>query len=188
MKRPDDVRRLLRWYPTSWRTRYEDEFLAFLEDRLKDSPLTWSFRSSVALEGLRERCYGSGLVGARRPGDQRRTGSLVVFVAWSIMAVGGAIMEITAEHFSVSMPEHTRSLAQFAYDTTVAAGVAGSLLVVVGSSVALPGFHTIPSSQGVARSTKVSPDVGRRACHAGCGDARVERVGARLDLRATQWR
>jgi len=136
-----DLRRLLRWYPPKWRSRYGDEFLALLEDRLRDAPLTWRFRSSVAMAGVRERCYGSGVVGTRSaPLTQRRTGSLMVLVAWSIMIVGGAGLAKTAEHFSAALPAGSRSLAQMAYNTTAVAGIAGSLLVVVGGLVALPGF------------------------------------------------
>lgn len=113
----------------------------FLEDRLEDSALTSRFRMSVAVAGLRERCYGSGLVGARSsPSTQRRTGSLTVLVAWSIMIVGGAGLVKTAEHFKAALPAQSRTVAQFAYTATAVAGVAGTLLVIAGAFVALPGF------------------------------------------------
>jgi hypothetical protein len=141
MTRRRDVRRLLRWYPSTWRTRYEDEFLVFLEDRLQDSALTLRFRWSVAVAGIQERCYGAGLVGARSsPSTQRRTGALVVLVAWSIMMIGGASLLKTAEHFRASLPTHSKTLPQFAYNATAIAGMVGTLLMVVGAFVALPGF------------------------------------------------
>lgn len=141
MKRRDDVGRLLRWYPLSWRARYEDEFLVFLEDRLEDSALTLRFRMSVAVAGLRERCYGSGIVGTRSsPSTQRRTGSLMVLAAWSIMMIGGASLVKTAEHFSAALPAQSRAVTQFAYSAAAGAGVAGTLFVFAGAVVALPGF------------------------------------------------
>lgn len=141
MKRNHDVRRLLRWYPPSWRARYGDEFLALLEDRLNDSPLTIRFRSSVAIAGVRERCCGSGMVGARStPTRQRRTGSLMVLVAWSIMIVGGASLVKMAEHFPSALPSSSRTVATFSYDTAAIAGIVGTLLVLAGAAVALPGF------------------------------------------------
>jgi len=141
MKRRYDVRRLLRWYPPSWRARYEDEFLVFLEDRLDDSPLTLRFRVSVAVAGLRERCYRSGMAGTRSsPSTQRRTGSLMVLVAWSMMMIGGASLVKTAEHFPTALPAQSRVVTQFAYNVTAAAGMAGTLLVLAGAFVALPGF------------------------------------------------
>jgi hypothetical protein len=141
MKRNHDLRRLLRWYPPSWRARYGDEFLALLEDRLNDAPLSIRLRSSVAIAGIRERCYGSGLVGARStPSTQRRTGSLMVLVAWSIMIVGGVGLVKMAEHYSSSLPSPSRTLATFFYDATAIAGIVGTLLVLSGAAVALPGF------------------------------------------------
>jgi hypothetical protein len=141
VKRRHDVSRLLRWYPPNWRSRYGDEYLVFLEDHLRDAPFTLRFRASVALAGLRERCYGSGVVGSRSaPATQRRTGSLMVLVSWSIMIVGGASLVKTAEHFSAALPAKSRVLAQFAYDTTAVAGAVGTLLVAAGAFVALPGF------------------------------------------------
>jgi hypothetical protein len=141
MKRDHDVRRLLRWYPSSWRARYGDEFIALLEDRLPESPLTIRMRSSVAMAGLRERCYGSGMVGSQSSAlIQRRTGSLTVLVAWSIMAVGGAGLTKMAEHFSSALPASTRGLADLAYDTTAVAGIVGTLFVCAGAIVAIPGL------------------------------------------------
>ena len=141
MKRHYDAGRLLRWYPTRWRARYGDEFLAYLEDRLDDSPLTFRLRSSIAFAGVRERCYGSGMVCARStPVTQRRTGSLMVLVAWSLMIVGGAALAKMAEHFRNAMPKPSRAIATLAFNATTVAGVAGTILVLVGAIVACPGF------------------------------------------------
>jgi hypothetical protein len=141
MRRDRDLRSLLRWYPSSWRARYEDEFLAFLEDRLADSALTTRFRMSVALAGVRERCFRSGIVGSRSSiSTQRRTGSLMVLVAWSIMMIGGASLAKTAEHYSSALPARSRTVAAIAYNATAVAGVVGMLLVLAGACVALPGF------------------------------------------------
>jgi hypothetical protein len=141
MKRRSDVRRLLRWYPLSWRSRYEEEFLALLEDRLDGSPPTIRFRSSVAIAGMRERCYASGIVGTQSsPLTQRRTGSLMVLIAWSMMAVGGAVLVKTAEHFAVAVPVGSRSVAQLAYNIITGAGILGTIFVACGALVALPAF------------------------------------------------
>lgn len=141
MRRNRDVRRLLRWYPPSWRARYEEEFVAFLEDRLEDAPLTRRFRYSVALAGVRQRCYGSGALGTRAaPSTQRRTGSLIVLVAWSVMVIGGAALEKTAEHFPAALPARSRAFAEFSFNATAVAGIVGSLLVIVGALIAIPGL------------------------------------------------
>jgi hypothetical protein len=65
---------------------------------------------------------------------------LTVLVAWSIMMVGGASLVKTAEHFSGALPAQSRAFPQFAYTAAAVAGVAGTLLVIAGAFVALPGF------------------------------------------------
>jgi hypothetical protein len=96
---------------------------------------------SVALGGVRERCARSGIVGSRSSiPTQRRTGSLTVLVAWSIMMIGGASLAKTAEHYSSALPARSRAVAHIAYDATAVAGVVGMLLVLAGACVALPGF------------------------------------------------
>lgn len=149
MKRRDDLRRLLRWYPASWRARYGDEFLALVEDRLHETPLTLRLRSSIAVAGVRERCYGSGLIGARSaPLTQRRTGSLMVLVAWSIMIIGGASLAKMAEHFAAVLPTSSRSTATLAYGAVGVAGIVGTAFVLLGAIVALPGFLRLLRSDG----------------------------------------
>jgi hypothetical protein len=115
--------------------------VAFLEDRLDDAPLTRRFRLSVALAGVRQRCYGSGAVGTRAvPSTQRRTGSLIVLVAWAIMVIGGAALVKTAEHFPAALPARSRTFAQFSFNATAVAGIVGSLLVIAGAVIAIPGL------------------------------------------------
>lgn len=138
MRRGRDARRLLRWYPEGWRERYGEEFVALLEDTVGDASPAFSLRCSVAVAGLRERCYESGIVGERSSAQhQRRTGSLVVLVAWAVMAIGGLSLVKAAEHFSNSLPVGSRNVAQLAYDTVAAGSVFGTLLVALGAGVAL---------------------------------------------------
>ena len=56
MNRPvRNARRLLRWYPRSWRETHEAEFLALLEDSMSDRPF-WPGRFfNVAVSGIRLR-------------------------------------------------------------------------------------------------------------------------------------
>jgi hypothetical protein len=64
----------------------------------------------------------------------------MVLVAWSIMVVGGVGLAKTAEHFAVALPARSHFLAQFAYNSALVAGIAGTLFVVAGVAVASPGF------------------------------------------------
>jgi hypothetical protein len=53
--RERSARRLLRWYPRSWRATHEEEFLSLLEDSIADRPF-WPGRSlNVVMNGLRLR-------------------------------------------------------------------------------------------------------------------------------------
>lgn len=51
----DDARRVLRWYPRSWRRRYGDELVALLEDMFGDEPLSVGCRMSLFRSGTIER-------------------------------------------------------------------------------------------------------------------------------------
>lgn len=55
MKAEQRARRLLRWYPRSWRATHEEEFVALLEDSIVDRPF-WPGRSlNIVLNALRLR-------------------------------------------------------------------------------------------------------------------------------------
>ena len=143
------LERLLRCYPTAWRERYGEEFLALLEDELDGAAPRLSFRAKIARAGLRERGHVAGIVGANASAEaRRRDGSLLVLVAWAGMVVGGVGLAKSAEHFSSAVPASSRAGAQFAYDVAVGAGVAGSLLVALGALVVSPALVRLVSSGG----------------------------------------
>jgi hypothetical protein len=137
-----NARRLLRWYPSRWRSRYEEEFLAFLDDRYGTTAgLPWRAQISMAFGGLRERGYDSGVIGTKSTAaTQRKSGALVVLVAWSIMVIGGAVLQKTSEHYASSLPVHSHFVAQLAFNVTVVSGIVGSLLVLAGAAAAIPAF------------------------------------------------
>ncbi len=145
-RRPE---RLLRWYPSAWRARYGEEFLALLEDQLDGEGLGRWPRARIAAAGLRERFHESGIVGEAASSDaRRRGGSLLVLAAWAGMVVGGVGLAKSAEHFSGAMAFSTRADAQVAYDVAVGAGLVGSLLVVVAALTCLPAFVRFIASGG----------------------------------------
>lgn len=149
MKPRRDARRLLRWYPPRWRSRYEEEFLEFLTDRYGTSRLPWRAQLSIVVAGVRERSTDSGITGTRSTDvTQRKSGALMVLVAWSIMIVGGAVLQKTSEHFASSLPPHAHSLADVAFNVTVASGIIGSLLVLAGAGVAMPACSRLLRAEG----------------------------------------
>jgi hypothetical protein len=87
------VRRLLLWYPASWRARYGPEFAELLLDELGERPRCWRRTINVAATGLRARLAGAGLAG--HPLDPARAArASLATLACSITAFGvvGAAM------------------------------------------------------------------------------------------------
>ncbi len=86
------ARRLLRWYPRSWRERYGDEFLELLIADIAERPRSWSRALDIARRGAAAR-IGVG-------GSLRAEARLAVFVAsaaafvvfgtaiWAQLAIG----------------------------------------------------------------------------------------------------
>lgn len=129
---------LLRWYPMAWRARYGEELIALVEDQVGDARVPMRLRVSLAVAGVRERAYQAGIVGEATPEVRRRSGSLMVLVAWAAMTVAGAVVAKTSEHFAAAMTPASRAGAQRAYDVVAGAGVAGMVLVLIGALVVLP--------------------------------------------------
>lgn len=57
------VRRMLLWYPPSWRARYGEEFAELLLADLADRPRCWRRTADLAGTGLRARLTAAGLAG-----------------------------------------------------------------------------------------------------------------------------
>ncbi|HEY5273592.1 MAG TPA: PASTA domain-containing protein [Acidimicrobiales bacterium] len=85
------ARRLLRWYPRSWREHHPDEFLALLEDSISERPF-WPRRTiDIAAHGLRVRSaeLGSAFRTSRRRVLIGSSASLVVVVGALAVVTGG---------------------------------------------------------------------------------------------------
>jgi PASTA domain len=85
------ARRLLRWYPRSWREKHADEFTALLEDSIAERPF-WPRRAAdIALHGLRLRSaeLRSVLLASRRRAVIGSSASLVVVVGALAIVTGG---------------------------------------------------------------------------------------------------
>ena len=83
------ARRLLRWYPRSWRDRYGEEFAALLVADLQDRPRSWRRGIDVAGHGLRARLSCAGLTGRGQPAAARLA---TLAAALGLVAVLGAAM------------------------------------------------------------------------------------------------
>jgi hypothetical protein len=57
------ARRVLLWYPRTWRVRYGEEFAELLTAELAEQGPSWRRTANVAMTGLRVRLAGAGLAG-----------------------------------------------------------------------------------------------------------------------------
>ena len=94
------ARRLIRWYPKSWRMRYGDEFEELLIAELVEQPRAWRRTANVIVTGSLARVAVAGLGGpALGPTEQMQIGlvslgcALAAFLAfaaamWSQLTIG----------------------------------------------------------------------------------------------------
>jgi hypothetical protein len=85
------VARLLRWYPSSWRVRYGEEFAELLLADVSERPHSWRRAMDVGANGLLARCTSAGLTTHELPPlEQIRCGvatlscALAAFLTFSI--------------------------------------------------------------------------------------------------------
>jgi hypothetical protein len=116
------VARLLRWYPATWRERYEDEFLAMVEDTLDGRRPGWRLRLGVAWSGLRER--GRLLSG---PAGRRALSQWTTFVMTGSL-LAGFVGDITHPSAAGSWPAVAAVTALAAL-----AAVTGAAIVAAGA-------------------------------------------------------
>jgi hypothetical protein len=138
------ARRLLRWYPGSWRTRYGEEFTELLRAELAEQPRSWRRTANVARCGLTARLAGAGLAGhpAGPAGGARASlatlaSSLAVFLIfgtaiWAQLAVGWQWAPPATTATTVAMLVMSGSLLVLAALGLLAAGPAGWAAVLAG--------------------------------------------------------
>jgi len=143
VSRPSARRWILRAYPRRWRSRYEDEVLAYLDDEFADRSIGVAAAGSLLLGGLTEHCRAQ--FGAATPGDAGRRGSrgfALVAWGWFLCVLGGIGFSKLSEHFA-TVPRASGTIAtssmfpvaaDVSYVVVVAAALV-ALLAVAGLSV-----------------------------------------------------
>jgi|GEM_PF-497243 len=118
------ARRLLRWYPSSWRARYGDEFTELLIADLQERPRCWRRTADVARSGLLARLAGAGLTSyPLEPAAAARAGlATMACVAAAFLAVGTAMNSQLAIGFQWSDPGN--------HDVTLALALMSGALVI----------------------------------------------------------
>jgi hypothetical protein len=85
--------RLLRWYPTSWRSRYGEEFAELLASELFEQPRSWRRTVNVAGSGMLARLTGAGLTNnVSEPFDQAVASLASLGCALAVFVAFGAAM------------------------------------------------------------------------------------------------
>ncbi len=125
------ARRLLRWYPRSWRDRYGDEFSELLRADIAERPRSWSRTIDVARSGAAARLGLGGAVHSL-PSRERAGARLAVFAcsAAAFVLFGTAIWAQLAIGWQWSRP---------ATPATSAAIVAMSCLLAVFAALMVAG-------------------------------------------------
>ena len=131
--------RLLRVYPPAWRARYGDELATLIEEIEAGARMSWRVRLDVVRAGVIERARGLGMK-ALPPRDRAREGTLLVLYAWMLFVIGGFGVQKASEHWKAVTPTAKQTLPSAAFDVLFLTAGVGSLLVLAGIAVTLPGF------------------------------------------------
>ncbi len=127
------VRRLLRWYPASWRARYGAEFAELLLAEMAERPRSWRRSADVIRSGLLARCTCAGLTSHQLPpAEQARAG---------LAAVGCAIAAFTA--VGMAMLAQLATGWQWASPPSAAAAAGTRVMVVAAACLGLIGLAAI---------------------------------------------
>jgi hypothetical protein len=138
------ARRLLRWYPGSWRARYGDEFAELLLAELSERPRAWRRTVNVAHCGITARLAAAGLAGppAGTAGARASLGtltcSLAVFLTfgtamWAQLAIGWQWAPPATTATTAAMLVMSGSLLFLAVLALLAAVPAGWAAILAGS-------------------------------------------------------
>jgi hypothetical protein len=138
------ARRLMRWYPPSWRESHADEFQALLEDSMTERPFSLHRGIDIAFKGTQERLFELDRNVAANLGDRPTArieiGRLSSIDFW-IYTLVFASLALTR-------------LFGHGFEAGVAPGalVVGSMLVVLGALAAVAGIAWAVVGRSIRRS------------------------------------
>jgi hypothetical protein len=129
----DHTRRLLRWYPASWRARYGEEFAELLAAEYAEQPRNWRRTANVIGSGLLARCGAAGLTGQERPAaEQIRAGLATLGAALAAFTVlGVAMLAQLATGWQWTVPKSASAAA----GTLIMAAAAAALAVLATAAI-----------------------------------------------------
>jgi hypothetical protein len=139
--------RMLRWYPSDWRSKYGEGMVALLEDTYGTGKIPLRTRLSVVRAGSIERARASGLIGSAASSlERQRTGSLLVLCGWAGFMLAGALFAKFTDNWGASSSNGDRALVKVIYGTVQWVGAAGLLLVLVAALMVLPSLNRLARS------------------------------------------
>jgi len=129
------VRRLLRWYPPSWRRRYGDEFAELLLAEMAEQPSSARRTVNVIGNGLLARLTGAGLTSHELPrADQMRVGLATLGTALAAFgAFAVAMLAQLATGWQWTSPQSASATAG-----TLILAVAVGCMAVIGAAAVVP--------------------------------------------------
>jgi hypothetical protein len=145
-----------RWYPSSWRERYGEELLDFLDDTYAEARLPVRARLSVVRAGTWERCRAGGVVGDVAPDEIRiRAGSLGVLGAWALFVVAGSAFAKYSEHWDAVTPASSRALPAAAMSVMQIFAFVGVALCVAAGCLSCRSFWRLVQEKGVRTTLRL---------------------------------
>ena len=149
-------RLLRRWYPASWRERYGDDLLDYLDDAYPTSRLPLRALVSLVRSGTWERCRANGLVGeATKPEQRVRVGALGVLGAWTIIVVAGSFFAKYSEHWDASTPAPRRAIPSMAMSVLQVSAFAGVILCAAAGLLSSRSLWRWSRSTGVRHAMRL---------------------------------
>lgn len=129
------VGRLLRWYPSSWRARYGEEFAELLQADIAEQPHSWRRTTDVVANGLLARCTRAGLTSHDlSPVEQIRCGIATLSCALAaFLAFGVAMLAQLATGWQWTTPRSAAALGG-----SLAMSVGATCLILVALLAAVP--------------------------------------------------
>jgi hypothetical protein len=135
------ARRLLRWYPRSWRARYGEEFTELLLAEMAEQPRSWRRAADIAASGLVARCTTAGLTSHDlAPADQVRAGLATLGCALTAVVAFGMFM---LAQLATGWQWTRSGSASTAIGTLVMAGSAAALALAVLAAAVPVGWHAV---------------------------------------------
>jgi hypothetical protein len=151
MSRSNRFERLLRWYPTAWRSRYGAGMVVLMEDTYATAGVPLRSRLAIMRAGVCERAREAGVLGRETsPLDRQRAGSLLVLCGWAAVMLAGAFFAKFTDNWNSLLSGGGRTLSNVSFIAVQWGGVLGIVLVAVAVVCVVPSLVALVRAGGWA--------------------------------------